>query len=154
LTLLVTLSPHLRDAPTMEETKKRRVLIILFFTALTVLFTAFIYLGYKGPIDPRYRRRLEETVKQYRKEQVKPDTVNVVLSLGQKKRIGNIIVGYRGIDKDALLIDVVILELDPEMTYPHRVSKAGAKGEIRLGGQPFKIISAGNAKIHLRRIIR
>ena len=145
---------NLRDTPAMEETKKRRLLIISFFTALTVLFTAFIYLGYKGPIDPRYRRRLEETVKQYRKEKAKPDTVNVILSHGQKKRIGNIILSYRGIEKDALLIDFVILELDPVLTYPHRVSKAGAIQEIRLGGQPFKIISAGKTKIHLRKIVR
>ena len=139
----------------MEETKKRRWLIILFFTVLTVLFSSFIYFGYKGPIDPRYRRRLEETVQQYRKEaSAKKDTINVVLSKGQKRQIGNIILGYRGIEKDALLIDVVILELDPQTTYPHKIPTSKKKQEVRLGGQPFKIVSAGKSTIQLRRIVK
>ena len=138
----------------MEETKKRRWLIILFFTVLAVLFSSFIYFGYKGPIDPRYRRRLEETVQQYRKQaSAKTDTINVVLSKGQKRQIGNIILSYRGIEKSTLLIDVVILELDPEMTYPHKIPTSKKKQQIRLGGQPIKIVSAGKSSLHLRRVL-
>ena len=139
----------------MEETRKRRWLIILFFTVLTVLFVSFIYFGFKGPIDPRYRRRLEEAVQQYRKQaDAKKDTINVVLSKGKTRQIGNIVLGYRGIENDTLLIDVIILELDPEMTYPHKIPSSKKKQEIRLGGQPFKIISAGKSSVHLRRIIK
>ena len=51
----------------MEETRKRRWLIILFFGLMASLFAGFIYTALTGPRDPRYRR-MENAAANYKQE--------------------------------------------------------------------------------------
>ena len=52
------------------------------------------------------------------------------------------------------LDDVIILELDPETAYHHSILESEAKRGLKLGGQDFELISAGETKLRLNRIKR
>lgn len=139
----------------MEETRKRRWLIILFFGVIACLFIGFIYTAMKGPIDPRYRRRLENAVTQYRERQrlKPPDTVNISLGLDQEIQIGKNKLVFKGIENKILYLELFILELDPEAGYPRAIPISKARGGIQLGDHFYVLKSAGKSRIRLKRII-
>lgn len=139
----------------MEETRKRRWMMVLFFGLIASLFVGFIYLALTGPRDPRYRRRLEEAAASFKQElkSRKPvDTVNIFLPVGERVRIDNNVVIYRGQENKTALIDVFITDLDPQTPYRHRIARDEIGNEIRLGGHSYRIISIGGKKLRLKRI--
>ena len=79
----------------------------------------------------------------------------ITLALNQEKEFTKSKIIYRGLDeKSRLIIDVVILDLDPETYYPYRIHTYEARRGFRLAGQNFKLISARKSALKLRRIKR
>ena len=138
----------------MEETRKRRWLIFVFFGLIAALFAGFIHLATTGPRDPRYRR-LENAATNY-KQQLKArrpaDTINIFLPLGERVRIDKNVVVYRGLENNMALIDIFISDLDPQQAYRHAVPKSDAGKQIRLGGQTFQLKSITAGKLKLKRV--
>ena len=67
--------------------------------------------------------------------------------------IGKSKIFYRGIDENSkFIMDVVVLELDPNAFYRYRIPIADAKKGFRLAGQNFRLISARKSAVHLRRL--
>jgi len=137
----------------MEETRKRRWLIVLFFSVLASLFIGFIYAAIKGPMDPRYRRRLENAVTQFNQQQQKPpDTVNITLGLNQEIHIGKNKIAFVGLENNILHLELFIMELDPEAGYPQAIPLKTARQGVQLGDYRYILKSAGKTSIRLRRI--
>ena len=138
----------------MEETRKRRFLIILFFGLIASLFAGFVYTALTGSRDPRYRR-MENAAANYKQElknRMPVDTVNIVLPIGERIQIDNNVVVYRGLENKMVLIDVFITDLDPQTPYRHRVPKSDVGNSIRIGGHSYRLISIAAAKLRLKRV--
>lgn len=139
----------------MEETRKRRWLMILFFGLIASLFVGFIYVALTGPIDPRYRRRLENAAASFRQElnarrQVEP--VNIFLPVGERVSVDNNVLVYRGMENNMAVVDVFITALDPQTSYRHRIASSDTGTNIRLGGYHYQIESIGASRLRLKRV--
>jgi hypothetical protein len=139
----------------MEENRNRRWLIIGFFLLIGLLFVGFIYTAVVGPRSMQTQQRLESAVSRYEnKMKTRSDDKTVILSLGQVVSVGKIKMIYRGLEDDRINVDVIIPELDPETAYHHSVRESEAQRGLKLGGQDFELISAGETKLRLNRIKR
>lgn len=138
----------------MEETQKRRWLIILFFALIASLFAGFIYTALTGSRDPRYRR-IENAAAGHRlkaRARLPAETAMIFLPVGERVRVGKNVMIYRGLQNKAAQIDVFITDLDPQTPYRHTVSKNDAGTQIRLGGRLFRLQSISAAKLKLKRV--
>ena len=138
----------------MEETRKRRFLIILFFGLIASLFAGFIFTTITGPQVPQYRR-LEEAAAQHRRDMRnrRPvDTINIFLPVGERVRVDKNMMIYRGVTGKKVLLDVFITELDPQQPYRHVIPKSDAGKLLRLGGHTYKLKSISAARLKLKRV--
>ena len=137
----------------MEETQKRRWLMILFFSLIGLLFAGFTYSVIRGPGSNSYQKRLEKRVKDYREKAFLAEGTNrISLQRGEEVTFDGIKLTYNGIEGNKLDIAVIILDLDPESAYRHFVPRQTAKKGFRLGGQHFKALSIGKGRVVLERI--
>lgn len=76
---------------------------------------------------------------------------NVVLLKGQPKSLDKVQLTYLGIVTDAVVIDVTILELDPDYAYRRIIPTHIAKQGFYIAQQHYRVISAGNSKLKILR---
>lgn len=75
------------------------------------------------------------------------------LVINQKQSAGKAELIYRGlVGPSEFQIDVIILELDPLASYPHRIKISEAKRSFRLANRNYQLIAAKKGALHLRRI--
>ena len=74
----------------------------------------------------------------------------IMLVLDRDTKFGKSKIVYRGLDGNAkFIMDVVLLELDPNAFYRYRIAVKAAKKGFRLVGQNFRLISARKSAIQL-----
>ena len=59
---------------------------------------------------------------------------------------------FKGVEKSEVLLDLYLLEMDPEQAYRKRFSKKEAKNEMILGGQRYRLLSVNNRYLSLKLI--
>jgi hypothetical protein len=71
-----------------------------------------------------------------------------ILHKDVQKHIGRSIVTYRGKAGGAkIMIDVIVLDLDPHVTYSRTLDIARAKKRFNIGDERFKLISASGLRM-------
>lgn len=67
-----------------------------------------------------------------------------------QKQIGRALVTYRGkADGSKIRLDVVVLDLDPEVTYRRTIDISQAKSHFQAGEERFTLISAGSLRLRV-----
>jgi hypothetical protein len=75
------------------------------------------------------------------------------LQLDQKQSTGKTELIYRGLaGRSQFRIDVIILELDPYVSYSYRFKISEAKKSFRLANRNYQLIAAKKGALHLRLI--
>jgi hypothetical protein len=75
------------------------------------------------------------------------------LQLDRKQSAGKSELIYRGLEgRSEFRIDVIILELDPHVSYPYRFKISEAKKSFRLANRQYKLIYAKKGAIQLKQI--
>ena len=75
------------------------------------------------------------------------------LLINQKQSTGKAEIIYRGlVGHSEFQIDVIILELDPQVSYPYRFKISQAQKSFRLARRNYQLIAAKSAALHLRQI--
>ncbi len=75
------------------------------------------------------------------------------LQLNQKQSAGKSELIYRGLaGQSEFRIDVIIPELDPKVSYPHRIKISQAKKSFRLGNRNYQLIAAKKGALRLKLI--
>ena len=75
------------------------------------------------------------------------------LPLDQKRSAGKTELIYRGLaGRSEFRIDVIILELDPQVSYPYRFKISEAKKSFRLANRNYRLISAKKGALRLKQI--
>ena len=73
--------------------------------------------------------------------------------INEKMGAGKTELIYRGLVGQAeFQIDVIILELDPQVSYPYRFKISEAKKSFRLANRNYKLISAQKTALQLKQI--
>ena len=57
---------------------------------------------------------------------------------------------FKGLEKDRILLDLYLLDLDPQYAYQQTISKAAAHRGIRLGDAEYRLISVGKDMLRLK----
>ena len=79
-----------------------------------------------------------------------PVKTKYILHKDIQKQIGRSLVTYRGkVDGVRFKLDVVILELDPNVTYKNTIDILQAKQTFRAGDERFELISAGSLRLRV-----
>jgi len=78
---------------------------------------------------------------------------NLFLLINQKQSAGKTELIYRGlVGRSEFQIDVIILELDPQVSYPYRFKIAQAKKSFRMANSNYQLIAAKKGALRLKRI--
>ena len=79
-----------------------------------------------------------------------PVKIKYILHRDIQKRIGRSLVTYRGkADGSKIKLDVVVLDLDPDVAYKNIVDISRAKQSFRAGDERFELISAGSLRLRV-----
>ena len=76
----------------------------------------------------------------------------VVLTKNQGALTGAARIVFRGRENGSLLMDLYILQLDPNYGYPHTIDESRAHKGFRLGDDRYKVLAASDRKISLKRL--
>ena len=77
------------------------------------------------------------------------------LLINQKQSVGKTELIYRGlVGRSEFRIDVIILELDPKVSYPYRLKISQAKKSFRLANHNYQLIAAKKGALRLRLITK
>ena len=74
----------------------------------------------------------------------------LVLSKNQKYVIGRNGLMYKGLDKNTLVLNLYLLDMDPEQAYEKRFTKKEAKEEMVLGRDRYRLLSANDRYLTLK----
>ena len=75
------------------------------------------------------------------------------LLINQKQSVGKTELIYRGlVGRSEFRIDVIILELDPKVSYPYRLKISQAKKSFRLANRNYQLITAKKGALRLKLI--
>jgi len=75
------------------------------------------------------------------------------LLINQKQSAGKTELIYRGlVGRSEFRIDVIILELDPKVSYPYRFKISQAKKSFRLANRYYQLIAAKKGALRLKLI--
>ena len=132
----------------MDRKKKRYLTTFFFFFPSSLVLAYFVfYLAAFTPansnIGPAYGFTPARIVPS------SPD--KVVLVKGQSQTIGKIEMTYRGLDAGSVLIDITLLELDPQYPYHRKIPRAVARQGFWLAQQHYRVVSAGRSRLKLMR---
>jgi hypothetical protein len=74
----------------------------------------------------------------------------VVLAKNEKLVIGRNCLVYKGIEKKIVVLDLYLLDMDPEQAYEKRFPKKEAKKEMRMGGDTYRLLSVNDRYMTLK----
>jgi hypothetical protein len=79
-----------------------------------------------------------------------PAKIKYILHKDVHKRIGRSIVTYRGkADGAKIKLDVIVLDLDPQVTYSRTLEITRAKKSFHVGDERFELISASSLRMRV-----
>ncbi|MCG8634305.1 MAG: hypothetical protein MI863_10785 [Desulfobacterales bacterium] len=74
----------------------------------------------------------------------------VILVKGEPVTANRCRLVFKGIEEGRILLDLYLLELDPEYAYAQNISKTAAKEGVRLGDAEYQLISVNGRILKLK----
>ena len=74
----------------------------------------------------------------------------VVLKKNERRNVGRTSLVYKGKDRDSIVVDLYLLDLDPKQSYRKEFKEAEAEKELNLGGVKYRLISVNNSYLTLK----
>ena len=133
----------------MDQKRVNRWAAFWFFLPSSIALAYFVY--YLSTFTPEAAAvptaRAQDAP--YRIVPASPD--RVILSKGTPQTIGNIRLTYMGIQADAVVIDVTILDLDPDYAYRRSIPTQVAEQGFSIAQQWYRLTSAGSSRLKMTR---
>lgn len=123
---------------------------VLIISLLIVVFCALYvstYFTKQNPVNVRKEfdftgRPLQAAVK----------TDQAVLKKNERFIIGRNCLVFKGVDRKMILIDLYLLDMDPEQPYRKRILKKEAKKEFALGQGTYRLVSVNDNNLILKTV--
>lgn len=130
-----------------ENTRGQRWVIISFFLAIGLFFLYFVIFIAKGAPDPAYTRYRRAADSQ--SNVIIPDG-RIVLTKDVEQAVGGMRLTYRGTSDGRINLDVIVVALDSQYPYRHRIAVDDAeKNGLRLADMTYRIISLNGKTLRL-----
>lgn len=130
----------------MNSARGQKWLIGSFFSAIGLLFLYFIVSIVLDRTDKTYTARLEHAREGPGSYQ---QGAKINLIKDQPATVGKIQMTYRGRDSGALLMDLVLLELDPNYIYSRRIPFKKGRHGFLVSNRQFSVISINDRRLKL-----
>lgn len=135
---------------------KRFIGVIIVLLPLIIAFALAYYNSATSVVKPYevFRKKfynnnpLHNALSRSPAEQPVP-TDQLNLKKDEKYFIGKTCMVYKGISRGAIGLDVVILELDPDVSYPLRLTKESMNDGIWIGDSLYRLISVNRDTLQL-----
>ena len=133
----------------------------LIVMGLLLLFAETYFPSQSSNLFPRQSDRITNWLfKSYRwpnSQKAAADNIErrekLFFRLNKKMSAGKTELIYRGlVGQSEFQIDVIILELDPQVSYPYRFKISEAKKSFRLANRNYQLIAAKKAALQLKLI--
>ena len=134
----------------MERTDRHRWPSILYFTIAALIFSSFMYYLAIGATNPTRQRAPSATGYTKTPYEITKLGNKIILHADTLTKFGKTKLKYRGVDSDYLLIDVYILDLDPQYGYAYKIPIKSARKNFRLYEHTFTLVSQNKSKVSLR----
>jgi hypothetical protein len=135
--------------PSSEEKSWIVPLFVITFLAIVVGVLYYISTDY---YKQRFSQGREEFDYGGRPVQSTATADQVILTKNEKLILGRTCLVFRGVKKKMIIVDLYLLDLDPEQPYEKRFSKKIAKKEMMLGEGRYRLISVNNQHLVLKTI--
>ncbi|CAB5114862.1 hypothetical protein D3OALGA1CA_4596 [Olavius algarvensis associated proteobacterium Delta 3] len=119
---------------------------IFLMAGLLISITGLFYFMF-GPKDPAYDWRRPGTRRSH--DALVGIGDRIVLPKDQGVMLPKLKLVYRGLEKNRLLVEVTLLEMDPDVAYLHRIDPNRSASEIKLGGRAFRLDSWRRSRVRL-----
>jgi hypothetical protein len=130
-----------------ENTRGQRWVIISFFMAIGLFFLYFVIFIAKGAPDPAYNRYRRSADNQ---NQVLIPDGRIVLTKDVEQALGGLRMTFRGISHGTINLDVVVIALDSQYPYRHRIAVSDAKKDgLRLADMTYRVVSLNGKTLRL-----
>ncbi len=136
----------------MDDTKRHRVISILFFLAIAGLMAGLSSIVIRNLGSDRLRDWRGASADRAPDAPARTPEDVIVIRAEEMITIGNTRVIYHGTEDGRMIMDVFLLELDPQYPYRKKVDIDHARAGFRLAGIPFQVTAISNAKVFLRRM--
>ena len=130
----------------MRDLRLHNWMTIIFFGACGLFMTYCVF--YLTNLSPAPQSAAAATASALPQQTDSP--ARYVLVKGQASTLGNLQLRYMGMDDDIILIDVTIVDLDPEYVYRHRIPRQRATDGFRVAGKAFRLLSINSSVLRLK----
>jgi len=120
------------------------ITVLIFFVLGTLYFTSSYLSNQQAALarrDLRYTSAPSQAMKTLDR---------VVLARNEKFVIGRNCLVYKGVENKNVVLDLYLLDMDPEQAYEKRFPKKEAKKEMMLGGDNYRLLSANDRYLSLK----
>jgi hypothetical protein len=132
----------------MERTQTKKWWVVLFFSSAGLLFGYFVYFLASGITDPAYGQWLSNSQPA---PAVAQTDDSFLLPKGEGLVVDRLKIIYRGAEARAINIDLVLMDLDGQYAYRHKIPIEDAKRGFFLSGRRFRVASFNSQKVLLMR---
>jgi len=125
--------------------------LAIFFTlfCLAIPFGLTYYVS--TPLSKaRFKEWRVRATAAHTKEKSQISAKQLLLIKNDRVKIKNTCLVFKGIEKDQVVLDLYLLELDPGYAYPQRFSRKTNGNAIRLGDVTYAVKSANNSSLTLK----
>jgi hypothetical protein len=130
-----------------ENTRGQRWVIISFFMVIGLFFLYFVIFIARGAPDPAYNRYKRAYDSQ--SESVGIDG-RIVLPKDVEQTVDGLRLTFRGISHGTINLDVVVVALDSQYPYRHRITVSDAKKDgLRLVDRTYRVVSLNGKTLRL-----
>ncbi len=124
-----------------ERTQREKWIILLFFSAVILLFSYLVYVLVMNKTDPAFDRWMQR----WRPEGAAADAPapppeDPFLFVRRRPKIADgLKITFRGARNGVVAFDLIILDLDPAYAYRRRIPLKEARRGFQLGDRRFRI---------------
>lgn len=136
--------------PSSEEKNWSTPIIVIILSAIVVSVFYYVNTDYYKQKHPEGRKEFDVGG---RPVQSTATADQVILTKNEKLVIGRTCLVYKGVEKKIILVDLYLLDLDPEQAYEKRFLKKDAKKQILLGERRYRLLSVNSQHLILKKLI-
>jgi hypothetical protein len=127
---------------------KNSLKVFAIVSVLALSFWAIFYVSTEKYQENAKRR--QERADIINKTEKAKRSNEVVLRKNERRDIGRTSLVYKGVTKDTILIDLYLLDLDPNQSYLKKIKEAEAQKEFSLGGVKYSVVNASDRYLKLK----
>ena len=139
----------------MEYSEKRNKSVFSSFTIVAIVSIILAVIYYVN--SDYYKQRFTEGRKQfdYAGRPVQPlgSVTQLILEKDIRFVVGRNCLVFKGMEKKTILVDLYLLDLDPEESFGKRFLKKDAKKEMLLGENSYRLISVNDNYLIIKKIL-